>query len=188
VLRAIQQTGRFALLALDNADQHDLDYQLEIFLFAQNVAASTGANIICALREEKYYLASQKGAFNAFYTHRFHIPSPRVKDLLAQRLDYALRHLGEILDGVDSSKVDDVRIFLNIVWHGGVGGFRRSGSSNVVRLLERVCMGDMRRALKMFRRFLQSGNTDVRKILTIARDNPIWISCGLIRPFRTAPF
>jgi len=163
--RFIEGSGRFILLALDNADQHDLDYQLQIFLFAQNVASETGANIICALREEKYYLASQQGAFNAFYTQRFHIPSPRVSDLLGQRLDYALRHLDGILEGVDPKKIDDVRLFLDIVWRGGVGRARRQGSSNVVRLLERTCLGDMRRALKMFRRFLQSGNTDVRKIL-----------------------
>lgn len=163
--RYIEAAGRFILLALDNADQHDLDYQLQIFLFAQNVASETGANIICALREEKYYLASQQGAFNAFYTQRFHIPSPRVSDLLGQRLDYALRHLDGILEGVDQQRIDDVRLFLDIVWRGGVGKPGRQGSSNVVRLLERTCLGDMRRALKMFRRFLQSGNTDVRKIL-----------------------
>ncbi|MEZ4370542.1 MAG: hypothetical protein R3B07_06945 [Polyangiaceae bacterium] len=169
VFRAIQSEGRFTLLALDNADQHALDYQLQIFLFAQNLASETGANIICALREEKYYLASQQGAFNAFYTHRFHIPSPRVRDVLSQRLVYSLQHLDEILEGVDPERVDNVRLFLNTVLKGGIGRPHRPGSSNVVRLLERICLGDIRRALKMFRRFLRSGNTDVQKIQDIAR-------------------
>lgn len=171
VLRRFESAGRFILIALDNADQHELDYQLKIFLFAQHLAATTGANIICALREEKFYLASQRGAFNAFYTHKFHIPSPRVKDLLAQRLHYALAHLDEILDGVDPARVDDLRIFLNVVWSGCVGRYGASGSSDIVMLLERTCMGNMRRALTMFRRFLRSGNTDVRKIIAIAREN-----------------
>lgn len=169
VLRVIEASGRFILLSLDNADQHELEYQLKIFLFAQNVATETGANIICALREEKYYLASQQGAFNAFYIHRFHIPSPRVRELLGQRLTYALRHLDQMLEGVAPDRIDDVRLFLEVVLSGGIGRTGRPGSSNVVRLLERTCLGDMRRALKMFRRFLQSGNTDVHKILAIAR-------------------
>ena len=171
VFRFLEGCGRFILLALDNADQHNLPYQLNIFLFAQNIAAETGAHIICALREEKYYLASQQGAFNAFHTQPFHIPSPRLKDLLAHRLSYAQRHLDEILDGVDAAAVADARAFLDAIWRGGVGLYGHRGSSNVVRLLERVCMGDMRRALKMFRRFVQSGNTDVRKILSIYREN-----------------
>ncbi|MBX3246523.1 MAG: hypothetical protein KF901_05010 [Myxococcales bacterium] len=171
MLRRIEKEGRFVLIALDNADQHELDYQLKIFLFAQNLASDTGANIICALREEKYYLASQKGAFNAFYTHKFHIPNPRVKDVLSNRLRYAIEHLDEILEGVDPKMVDDVNVFLNAVWAGGVGRFNTHGSSNVVRLLERTCVGNTRRALTMFRRFLRSGNTDVAKVLGIAREN-----------------
>jgi hypothetical protein len=171
VFGLIEAADRFILLALDNADQHPLSYQLDIFMFAQNVAAETGANIVCALREEKYYLASQQGAFNAFHTQRFHIPSPRLKDLLAQRLDYAQKHLEQLLDNTDEAKVADVRAFLDTIWRGCVGLQGSSGSSNVVRLLERICMGDMRRALRMFRRFMQSGNTDVRKILSIYREN-----------------
>ncbi len=167
--RAIEASGRFILLAFDNADQLALDYQLEIFLFAQHLAADTGSNIVVALREEKFYLASQHGAFNAFHTHAFHIPSPSLRLLLSLRLNYAIEHLDKILP--DSDRRAEAHDYLDAIRRGGVGTADDPGSSNVVRLLERICQGNMRRALLIFRGFLQSGNTYVDKIIGVYRDN-----------------
>ncbi|MBI5549447.1 MAG: hypothetical protein HY901_36635 [Deltaproteobacteria bacterium] len=169
-LYAIQAAGRFVLLVFDNADQLTPEAQLEVFLFAQNIAADTGGSIVVALREEKYYLASQRGAFNAFQTHKFHVPSPKLTDLLSLRLGYAIENLDKLL--FDPGRKEDVALLLHAIMTGGVGEVGRRGSSNVVRLLERLCMGNMRLALKMFRSFLQSGNTNVDKIVRICREAP----------------
>ena len=168
--RALEASGRFVLLAFDNADQLQLEYQLQIFLLAQNIAFETGANIIVALREEKYYLASQQGAFSAYHTSKFHIPSPKLRELLFLRLRYALRHLDTLLADHSVDIRRDVADFLDAILRGGVGVL---GNQNVVRLLERTCHGNMRSALKMFQLFLQSGNTDVEKILDIYRRNKL---------------
>lgn len=167
----LHSNERFILLALDNADQLDIAYQLEIFLFAENIASDLEVNVIAALREEKYYLASQQGAFNAFQNQIFHISSPRLSDLLSLRLRYTRDHLRSLMPNASGSELDDVGDFLEAVRIGGVGEFGRPGSSNVVRLLERVSMGDMRSALRMFRTFVSSGNTRIDKILKISREN-----------------
>jgi hypothetical protein len=163
--------NRFILLALDNADQLGQDYQLQIFLFAEHLASEIEVNVITALREEKYYLASQQGAFNAFQNQIFHISSPRLSDLLSLRLAYARDHLKELLPDSSPQQRQDANYFLEAIRTGGVGAFGRPGSSNVVRLLERLTMGNMRSALSMFRTFISSGNTKIDKILDIYSGN-----------------
>jgi hypothetical protein len=119
------------------------------------------------LREEKYYLANQQGAFNAFQNQIFHISSPRLSDLLSLRLAYARDRLDELLPDATPQQRQDAMYFLEAIRTGGVGAFGRPGSSHVVRLLERLTMGNMRSALSLFRTFVYSENTKVDKILEI---------------------
>ena len=77
---------------IDNADQCASDYQHAAYLFARTLERDFSCLIVLSLREEWYWFHAIRsgGPLTAYHNVVFHIPSPRVRQVLAKRLDYAL--------------------------------------------------------------------------------------------------
>jgi hypothetical protein len=126
---------------------------------------------IVSLREESYYAASVMKTFTAYANRKFHIASPRLRPLIANRISYALKLL-------ERSEED-----IHVIIRGGIefdrtaiGDFLKivqtsifEQSRTISRFIEAICFGNMRLALQMFTTFLVSGATDVDKMLLIYR-------------------
>jgi hypothetical protein len=158
------------VLFIDNVDQLSPAYQAQIFVLAQRATRMIGSITIVALREESYYGASVQRIFTAYVNRQFHIASPHFRKLISNRINFALRYLatetGELFQTSARAPGDRTAIedFLRIVEYSIFEHNR-----NIARLIEAVCFGNMREALKMFAMFLVSGATDVEKMLRIYR-------------------
>src|SRR5262249_27900082 len=142
-----------------------------IFLLAQRVSRIADTVTVIALREESYYAASIQKIFTAYTNHKFHIASPRFRTMLEIRLHFAIQTLRadtspfqlQLPGGLAFDKAD-ISDFLTIV-----GESVLHHNVNIARFVESVCFGNMRLALQMFTTFLESGATDVDKMLRIHR-------------------
>jgi hypothetical protein len=170
LLRLCVSTRKVGIvLFIDNVDQLPPAYQSQIFLLAQRVTRTIGAVTIAALREESYYTVSMQRTFTAYTTRKFHIASPRFRQLIGKRIEYALNVLNrnptevrEILSSGMDLHQKPLAEFLKIVEFSIFEQNR-----NIARFIESICFGNMRLALQMFATFLTSGVTDVDKMLRI---------------------
>jgi hypothetical protein len=159
------------LLFIDNVDQLAPAYQAQVFLLAERLTRIIGCVTIVSLREESYYAASVQRTFTAYANRKFHIASPRFRQVIHNRISYALT----VLDSGD----DVIRVIIP----GGIEFDRESigdllniversifqGNRSITGFIEAICFGNMRLALQMFTTFLTSGATDVDKMLLIYR-------------------
>jgi len=161
--------NRKVVVFVDNVDQLPPAYQAKIYLFAQHLTRTIPAITTVALREESYYTASTQKTFTAYSSRKFHIESPRFRQMIGSRIRFALRSLAAgpsetdvvLRSGITIDRAA-VAAFLRIVEYSV---FQRN--RNIARFIETVCFGNMRMALEMFRLFLESGATDVDKMLRI---------------------
>ena len=159
------------VLFIDNVDQLSPEYQTKTFLLAQRIARSVGSLTIVAMREESYYAASVQRSFTAYTNRKFHIASPRFLDVIRNRINYAQRILNQPnknhssnLSSQELQYSKDIFDLFSIVTQSIF-----TSNRNIVRFIEALCFGNMRRALEMFVTFLTSGATDVDKMLAIYR-------------------
>ena len=158
------------VIFVDNVDQLSPEYQAQIFLLSQRVTRSIGCITIVALREESYYTANTQRTLTAYTSRKFHIASPRFRQLIGSRIRFALRSLSDeearssiTPEGINFDTTS-IATFLKIVEFSIFEQNR-----NIARFVESLCFGNMRMALEMFTTFLVSGATDVDKMLSIYR-------------------
>jgi hypothetical protein len=85
---------RHVCVIIDNADQCNPDYQNAVYLFSRNLEATLECLVIVALREEWYWhFGKSGGPLSAYHDMVYHIPAPRVRDVLKKRLDFSLELL-----------------------------------------------------------------------------------------------
>ena len=168
-LRRLRRRGLRPVVVLDNTDQLGEEFQERVFLFAQKLADDYAALCIVALREEKYFAAFRRGRFDAFGDRRFRVGSPELSKVIGRRIQLGQSKFDELREAGGSdlkeSDFEEIDRFLRALRNST---YRRD--SKVVRMLACVSNGDMRHALDMFREFVSSGNTNVRKILDIVRE------------------
>ena len=156
------------VLFIDNVDQLSPAYQAQIFLLSQRICRLLESLTLVSLREESYYSASVQKSFTAFSTHKFHVASPRFREMIVNRIQYTLDLLSKPArnNGEDTEKHmhQSIADFLQIVQMSIFDRNRR-----IARFIEAICQGNMRFALKLFSNFLKSGATDVDKMLYIYR-------------------
>ena len=166
LLRSLGRKGLRLVLVLDNTDQQGEAFQEEVFLLSQKLSKEHRALCIVALREERFFAAFRRGIFDAFGDRRFHIGSPELRLILRSRLEHGRRELADAVEtqAINISKAEGARLdqllaslIRSVTYH----------NHNIVRMLACVTNGDMRHALDMFREFISSGNTNVKKISTI---------------------
>jgi len=166
ILKQLRRKNLRIVLVLDNTDQQGEIFQEQVFLFAHKLSEMHKALCIVTLREERFFAAFRRGIFDAYGDRKFHIGAPDLMNVLRRRLQFAKKKFSSLavggdlqVSGDDSKRI--VRLLDTLI---------RSASEkngNIIRMLACVSNGDMRHALDMFREFIGSGNTDIRKILEI---------------------
>jgi hypothetical protein len=156
--------GKMPILVFDNVDQLKIEVQAQIFTLCQRITSRGCCFSILALREESFSTAIMQKHITAYSIHPYHLSSPRFKDLLGIRIDFAAREALAIAENESAA-------FENITYVEIVELFRFLRHSilgrnyNIIRLVESIAFGNMRLALRLFNSFVTSGATDIRKII-----------------------
>jgi len=156
--------GIKVVLVFDNADQKNMIFQTKVYEYVNMLTLRHKCLAIISLREESFWQASRVGIFDAYHTHIYHLRTPRFKDLLEKRLDYALNKLkiekGEYFTsfGAFRVKISDLQAFLEMVISSILV---HAKGAEILKFLECLACGNMRIALGMFKSFLTSGHTKI---------------------------
>lgn len=160
------------VIVLDNADQQDERYQKSVYLFAQHLLSDTRVLVIVCLREQWYwkFKVQPGGPLSAYRDITYHVPAPRMADVIERRLSYAITEVMPKIPPVTyyhnnmeftAEKLDE---YLTVLKKGF------SESKEIARLLEAVACGDVRRGLDVFLEFVRSGHTKVEEYLSAIGD------------------
>jgi hypothetical protein len=165
--KSSEAEGLKPVLFIDNVDQLAPAYQSQIFLLSQRICRLLESITLVSLREESYYSANVQKTFTAFTTNKFHVASPKFREMIASRISYTINLLSQPnaeTEGADGEQLlhKSIADFLQIVQHS-IFDYNRK----LARFIEAICHGNMRFALKLFTDFLTSGATDVDKMLRI---------------------
>lgn len=165
---AMLQTERKVVVFIDNVDQLSSEYQSQIFLLGEQIRRSIGSLVVIALREESYFAAKIQRTFTAYTNRKFHIASPSFREVIKNRIEFALRALQEQEDLLeirerygDDYEYEDIKDLLSLTLMSVYG--------NITLFIEAICFGNIRKGLQMFSAFLTSGAADVDKMLKIYR-------------------
>ena len=160
--------GIRVVIVYDNADQKGMDFETKIYQYVNMLTMEFRCLSIVSLREDSYWQASRVGIFDAYHTHVYHLRSPRFKELLEKRLNFAVSKIkkekGEYFQsfGAFKVKIEDLQAFLELIISSILT--HRKGIS-ILRFLECTACGNMRNALNMFKTFLTSGNTKIENYI-----------------------
>lgn len=159
---------RHTTVILDNADQCKPEYQESIYLFSRTLETDLQCLIIVSLREEWYWHFSKKGGpLSAYHDLVYHIPAPRVRNVLDKRIDYALELLQKY-------QIPKAYVDLDNDFHLEAGHlikyltiFKNAFIKNedVTVFYECLSNGNIRKGLDAFLEFLRSGHTHVDEYL-----------------------
>lgn len=163
-----RRSGRQILLVFDNADHHSAALQNEVFLLAHKYSQILRCVTFISLREESYWKNKEFGGLSAFHPTSFQIAAPRIEQVLARRLRYAIKMIDENNQIVAKHFAVST---LNLSAHQIANVFRTFQTTllgqdkRFIRFLEYTSPGEVRRALDLVGRFLTSGHTNVNRIM-----------------------
>ena len=172
---SIMREGYTIAVVLDNADQHSVlspKYQEGVLAVAKFLTESLKCVVILALREESFFKSMRSGVLTAFPVPPYHISSPNFDILIQSRLEYVLnilvlpdKQISKLLNHeVDLGPLKElVKLFFEIVSYSLNN--KRSQGREILKFFDDVSGGDMRLALRYFRAFVSSGNTDIREMI-----------------------
>jgi hypothetical protein len=170
ISRIVKSRHRQVVIFLDNVDQRDHTDQNQVFLAANELAASWDATVFVTLRPETYYESQRYGAVSGYHPRVFTIAPPRTDVMLQKRVDFALRVLESGGDARTSSGVgfgsESLELFLRVLEQN----FSRNRV--LMALIDNLAGGNMRRALDFVTDFIGSGHVDTEKIIGIERRDP----------------
>ncbi len=87
-------------IVLDNADHHDPDFQRRVYLLAKELQTRLNCLTIVSLQESWYWhFRDPKGPLAGYHDTVFHLPAPRVKDVIARRIDVAIKRIDDYVPG-----------------------------------------------------------------------------------------
>jgi len=164
-------------IVLDNADQLENESQKDLFLLAQSLKNNLNSLVILSLREGYFYQWKNKPPFDAFQSNVFHITAPPYRDVLKNRIDYAIKYFD--FDKVEARyknktvKItgESLRLFFNNLSHSI---FARK-NSEILDFLDNCTYPNIREGLEIFNTFLTSGHTPIDSYITDKNFNiPIW--------------
>jgi hypothetical protein len=169
IFKRERKIGKTIVIVFDNTDQLGERLQENMFLFAKYISTIYETINVVALREEKYFVAHKKGILDAFGERSFHIGSPNLNSILTKRFQYGLNILREMANQEQktSARVEYEQIYIYIE---GICRSITRDNHNIMRLIESLTGGNTRFALKLFKDFLSSGNTNIDKILLRIQD------------------
>lgn len=175
--------GYSVSIVLDNVDRlsggGNIDYQERVFQLSQYFAEKFRTIIIITLREETYFRSKKSGILDAYLIPKFTISSPDFEELLRRRVSYALDFLKKREDEIVRKmhgplpRREDwwmIKLVFRIV-NVSIRKDRRVGK-DILRFINDVSGGDMRKALEFFNSYITSRNTDVTEMIRIEKIVP----------------
>lgn len=160
---------RRVVVVIDNVDQCDADFQRNAYIFCQTLEHELGAAIVIALCEEWYWYhgVGREGPLSAYHNVTFHIPSPRMRDILERRLAYAIallkqrRNSAEPILTPSGTPVEPKHLEMYI--SSCKNAFFRS--DEIANFLEALANASIRKGLERFLDFVRSGHTHEHEYL-----------------------
>ena len=155
------------IFVLDNADQRSYEVQQSAFIIAQNLAKDWDGAVFIAVRPQTFYKSKQAGALTA-YPHRvFTIAPPRVDEVMAKRLQFALK-LSEGRIRMEQPALQDIELQLvNVATFLKALLYSLEKNRELVEFLSNITAGNIRAVVEFVTRFIGSANVDSEKIIDI---------------------
>lgn len=154
---------------LDNIDQRPSEFQDQVFLIGQGLAATWPATVFISLRPDTFAHSKVKGSLSAYFPRVFTVSPPRVDLVLSRRLNFALEELSAT--GRLSILPENLTFnsaLLTEYLHVLMESFERS--DDLVEFIDNLSGGNTRQALEFVGDFVGSGHVDAQKILEIHRE------------------
>lgn len=164
----IQKQGYSTCIIYDNVDQLDAELQKVLFLHGNAIKERLRTTLILSLREEVYYQHEKDKTFNFSDCDVFHIPSPKVFNVISKRLKAVKDEFSEedVLFNYRNTKGISVAVKkLDIV---EVLTQTFLGNPDNTLLLEMISNGDVRESLKLFKKMISSPNVNYDELVTAA--------------------
>lgn len=164
----IQKMEYSTCIIYDNVDQLDAELQKKLFLHGNAVKERLRTTLILSLREEVFYQHENDKSFNFSDCEVFHIPAPRIYNVLAKRLKAVKEELddGQMLFGIKNTKGLSITLkkldIIEVLTQTFIG------SQENALLLEMLSNGDVRESLKMFKKIISSPNITYDDLLVAA--------------------
>jgi hypothetical protein len=84
-------------IVLDNADHHTPEIQEKAYLVAKTLEQQTGCLVLLMVQEAWYWhFKKVQGPLASYQDTIFHIPAPRMRDVLFKRLDFAIKKVNDL--------------------------------------------------------------------------------------------
>lgn len=165
VFKFLKSKGIRPCFVFDNVDQKPIDWQSKALLVATKKARSYKAIVITAIRVENFFQLKNSSVFDAIEPIVFRIEPPGVKELLEKRI-MALAEYPQQAFFIEHKGIS-IKIPLDkfVLVLSNTLKSKKNGK-NVEMLLENLSADNMRRALQLFKRFIQSGHTKLNELFT----------------------
>lgn len=170
VLYLSKEKRKQIIIAVDNADQRNIDIQQEAFVIAQNLSAEWSATVFISVRPKTFFLSKRSGALSA-YPHRvFTVSPPRIDQVIEKRLVFALN----IAEGrVQLEKLRSISLHL-----GNIATFIKVLIASIERhddikvFLENITGGNIRELVQFVSGLFGNPNVDLQQaVLALERDD-----------------
>ena len=162
----VHHNNKSVVIFLDNVDQRPIDFQEKVFLIGQAFAASMPATVFIALRPETFAFSRIEGSLTAYQPRVFTIEPPRVEKVVSKRLHYGLKRLRETgtlptLKSAIHLTSNRLDLYMNMLLDAC------EHSEELMRFLDNMSNGNLRKALDFITVFVGSGHVDSEKIFRI---------------------
>ncbi|PTL55566.1 hypothetical protein [Paraconexibacter algicola] len=158
------------IIFLDNIDQRDFEFQEEVFLIGQSLAATWPATVFLSLRPETFNRSRVHGSLTAYQPRIFTIAPPAAKTVIDKRLAFSIAQLGvasesEVIPPTLEAQAAALTTYLGIL--------RNSFSINneLIEAVDNLGGGNLRATLDFVNTFVGSGHVDTVKIFGIHADD-----------------
>jgi hypothetical protein len=154
---------RQTVVFLDNVDQRPFEFQEEVFLIAQSLAADWPVACFIALRPETFHRSRREGSLTGYQSRVFTIEPPRVDRVINRRLRFASKELEE------TGRLPTFPLGLTITTprlESYLEVLTQAFDENrsLMEFVDNMSGGNVRRALEFVVSFVGSGHVDTVKI------------------------
>lgn len=155
------------VVALDNVDQHDVQFQDRLFLVAHSLAAEWPATVFLALRPDTFHQSRRTGALAAYQPRVFTVSPPRSDQVIVKRLKFAAERLKDDgrLPGFPAGLTINSTTLLVYI---SVLTKAFTENQKLISVVDNLSSGNTRRALDFISTFVGSGYVQTSRILDLA--------------------
>lgn len=172
IFQYLQTNGYATCVIYDNVDQLSTALQMKLFQHANVLRERLRTTIILSLREEVYYQHEHDKSFNFAECDIFHIPAPRLPNVLGKRLKLAREETSDTETifaynskntYVEIRKIDIINVLSQTFM---------DYQENTL-MIQMLANKDIRESLKLFKKVVTSPNVDTDHLLIAAGQSAV---------------